>query len=217
MRITELFYSLQGEGRLIGVPTTFVRTTGCHLRCSWCDATYTFQGGEEKSLDEIMDYVRAQPTKFVCYTGGEPLLQKQSWELVGQLLDEGFDILIETAGNIDFTPAHKWTGEIGDRLHISMDVKCPSSGMHERNELGNLEHLRVQDQLKFVIADREDYDYACNVLREHGFPPCPVFFNPVGGVDPKQLTDWVLAEPEPLPVRVGLQLHKLIWGDVPGV
>ncbi len=216
MQITETFYSIQGEGRRMGVPTTFVRTTGCHLRCSWCDATYTFKGGEKRSLEDIMAFVAAQPTREVCFTGGEPLLQKDAWDLVDRLLAGGYSVLIETAGNLDFSRANDYPGPDRTRLCISMDVKCPSSGEHGKNDLGNLALLREPDQLKFVIADREDYAYAVGVLREHGFPPCPVFFNPVGGVDPGQLTRWVLAEPEPLPVHVGVQLHKLVWGDEPG-
>lgn len=200
----------------MGLPTTFVRTTGCHLRCSWCDATYTFTGGETKDLDAVMDFVRAQPCKEVCFTGGEPLLQKDAWDLVDHLLEEDYGVLIETAGNLDFSRANTYPPLQRERLCISMDVKCPSSGEHTKNDLSNLDGLRPPDQLKFVIADRADYDYAVGVLREHGFPPCPVYFNPVGGVEPKHITEWVLAEKEGLPVHVGVQLHKLVWGDVPG-
>ncbi len=216
MRITEMFYSIQGEGRQAGLPTTFVRTTGCHLRCSWCDATYTFQGGETKSLDEVMEFVARQPTKEVCFTGGEPLLQKDAWDLVDRLLEGGYSVVIETAGNMDFSPANARDEEARQRLCISMDIKCPSSGEHEKNTPEKMEDLRVHDQLKFVIADRADYDYAVALLRERGLPPCPVYFHPVGGVEPKDVTEWVLAETEPLPVRIGVQLHKLVWGDEPG-
>ncbi len=209
-----MFYSIQGEGRKAGAPTTFVRTTGCHLRCSWCDATYTFQGGQTKDLDEVMEFVHAQPTKDVCFTGGEPLLQKDAWELVDRLLGDGFEVVIETAGNIDFSPANDVARR--DALCISMDIKCPSSGEHEKNTPEKMADLRASDQLKFVIADRPDFDYALDILREHGFPACPVYMNPVGGVEPGDLTQWVLESKEPLPVRVGVQLHKLVWGDEPG-
>lgn len=216
MQVTEVFYSIQGEGRKAGVPTTFVRTTGCHLRCSWCDATYTFQGGDKRSLDSLMEEVDRHPTKEVCFTGGEPLLQKDAWPFVDRLLKAGYSVLVETAGNLDFSDANEREGPQRTRLCISMDVKCPSSGESAKNDLSNLDLLRAPDQLKFVIADRADYDYAVGVLREHGFPPCPVYFNPVGGVDPAQITKWILDETEPLPVHVGVQLHKLVWGDVPG-
>lgn len=216
MRITELFYSIQGEGRRMGRPSAFVRTTGCHLRCAWCDASYTFSGGETKSLDEIMAFLDGQPTKEVCITGGEPLLQKDVWDLITRLLDEGWSVLVETAGNLDFSRADGYPAAERERLCISMDVKCPSSGEHEKNDLTNLDDLRAPDQLKFVVADREDYDFAVGVLREHGFPPCPVYLNPVGGVEPERITAWVLDEDESLPVHVGVQLHKLVWGDVPG-
>ncbi len=216
MRITEMFYSIQGEGRKAGLPTTFVRSTGCHLRCSWCDASYTFTGGQTKSLDEVMTFVRAQPTKEVCFTGGEPLLQKDAWDLVTRLLEDGYAVLIETAGNMDFSRANDYPAEQRARLHISMDIKCPSSGEHEKNTPEKMADLRAMDQLKFVIADETDYAYAKATLAEHGFPPCPVYFNPVGGVEPKHITAWILAETQPLPVHVGIQLHKLVWGDEPG-
>ena len=216
MQVTETFFSIQGEGRHAGVPSAFVRTTGCHLRCSWCDATYTFQGGERRSLDEIMAFVRAQPTKDVCFTGGEPLLQKDAWDLVTRLLDDGYRVVVETSGNLPFDRSNTFPGEARRRLCISMDVKCPSSGEHTKNRPELMRDLREPDQLKFVLADRADYDFAVAFLRAHGFPPCPVYFNPVGGTDPKALTLWVLEEREPLPVHVGVQLHKLVWGDEPG-
>lgn len=216
MQVTEVFYSIQGEGRRMGVPTTFVRATGCHLRCTWCDAAYAFHGGQKRGLDDLMAQVRANPSKEVCFTGGEPLLQKDAWDFVTRLLDEGYSVLIETSGNIDFSRANRYPPEQRARLCISMDVKCPGSGMAERNDLALLADLREPDQLKFVVADRADFDFAAAVVRQNGPFPCPVYVNPVGGTDAKALTEWVLAEPQPLPVHVGLQMHKLIWGDVPG-
>lgn len=212
MRVTETFLSIQGEGRKAGLPTAFVRTTGCHLRCSWCDASYTFTGGEDRTLDQVIDWVKEQPTKEVCFTGGEPLLQKEAWPFVRALLDDGYEILIETAGNIDFTGADDHPNR--DALAISMDIKCPSSGEDAKNTPEKLQLLRPSDQLKFVIADRVDYEYAKATLAEHGMPACPVFFNPVGGTDIKDLTTWILDDA--LPVRVGVQLHKMVWGDEPG-
>lgn len=216
MQVTEVFYSVQGEGRRMGLPTTFVRTTGCHLRCTWCDAAYAFYGGQKRTVDDLMAEVARHPTQEVCFTGGEPLLQKDAWEFVGRLLGAGYSVLIETSGNISFAQADQLPPEARARLCISMDVKCPGSGMADRNDLSLLADLRAPDQLKFVLADRADYEFAAKVVREHGPFPCPVFFNPVGGTDPKHITEWLLAETEPLPVHVGLQLHKLVWGDVPG-
>ncbi|MGB0653395.1 MAG: radical SAM protein [Thermoplasmatota archaeon] len=216
MRITECFYSIQGEGRKAGLPTAFVRTTGCHLRCSWCDATYTFKGGEERSLDDLFAWLAEQPTKEVCFTGGEPLLQKEAWPFIERLVADGYGVVVETAGNLPFERANDLPAAERELLTISMDVKCPSSGEDAKNEPGNMAHLRPSDQLKFVIADRADYDYAVALLRQHGLPPCPTYFNPVGGVEPAHITEWLLAETEPLPVHVGVQLHKLVWGDEPG-
>lgn len=214
MRITELFYSIQGEGRHSGIPTTFVRTTGCHLRCSWCDAEYTFTGGETKTLDDVMAFVDEQPTKHVCFTGGEPLLQKDAWDLMDRLVAGGYHTLIETAGNMDFSHAN--TYDAREQICVSMDIKCPSSKMDGQNTPERILDLRAPDQLKFVINDRTDYEYAKGILAEYeGRIPCPVFFNPVGGVEPKQLTEWVMEDG--LRVHVGIQIHKLIWGDVPGV
>jgi len=216
MQVTEVFYSIQGEGRRMGIPTTFVRTTGCHLRCVWCDAAYSFYGGTKRSLDDIMAEVGRQPTKEICFTGGEPLLQKDAWEFVTRVLHDGYSVLIETSGNISFAKANDFAAAERARLCISMDVKCPGSGMADKNDLSLLGDLREPDQLKFVIADRTDYDFAADVVRKQGPFPCPVFFNPVGGLDPKAITEWLLAEKAPPMVHVGVQLHKMVWGDVPG-
>ncbi|MCA1811301.1 MAG: 7-carboxy-7-deazaguanine synthase QueE [Halobacteriales archaeon] len=215
MQVTEVFSSIQGEGRRMGLPTTFVRATGCHLRCVWCDAAYAFHGGTKRTVDDLLADVAARPTREVCFTGGEPLLQKDAWEFVERLLADGYSVLIETSGNIPFARANELPAERRGRLCVSMDVKCPGSGMADKNDLALLADLRAPDQLKFVIADKADFDFAVRVVRGHGSIPCPVFFNPVGGTDVKALTGWVLEERD-LPVRVGLQLHKLVWGDVPG-
>jgi 7-carboxy-7-deazaguanine synthase len=216
VQVTEVFYSVQGEGRRMGVPTTFVRTTGCHLRCVWCDAAYAFHGGTKRTVDDLLTEVAKHPTREVCFTGGEPLLQKDAWEFVERLLESGRSVLIETSGNISFAHANGLPAAQRERLCVSMDVKCPGSGMADKNDLRLLKDLRAPDQLKFVVADRPDFEFAAKVVREHGPFPCPVYFNPVGGTDPKALTEWVLAETEPLDVHVGIQLHKLVWGDVPG-
>jgi 7-carboxy-7-deazaguanine synthase len=216
VQVTEVFYSIQGEGRRMGVPTTFVRATGCHLRCTWCDAAYAFHGGAKRSVDDLMAEVRAKPTREVCFTGGEPLLQKDAWEFLERLLGEGYSVVLETSGNVPFARASGLPPEQRARLCVSMDVKCPGSGMAQHNDLALLGDLRPSDQLKFVVADRADFDFAVRVLREHGMPPCPVYLNPVGGTDPKRLVEWLLAERDPPPVHAGVQLHKLVWGDVPG-
>lgn len=211
-----MFYSIQGEGRRMGLPTVFVRSTGCHLRCTWCDAAYAFHGGQKATLDELMAQVEAHPTQEVCFTGGEPLLQKDAWPFVRRLLESGRNVLIETSGNIDFSPANALPPDQRGRLCISMDVKCPGSAMDSHNRLDLLGLLRPSDQLKFVLADRRDFDFAAQVVRNHGPFPCPVFFNPVGGTDVANLAHWLLAETQPLPVQVGLQMHKMVWGDKPG-
>jgi 7-carboxy-7-deazaguanine synthase len=216
VQVTEVFSSIQGEGRRMGLPTTFVRATGCHLRCTWCDAAYAFHGGTRRSLEELLADVAARPAREVCFTGGEPLLQKDAWEFVRRLLEAGYSVLVETSGNVPFGQANALPPEHRARLCISMDVKCPGSGMAQHNDLSLLADLREPDQLKLVVADRADYEFAAGVVRRHGPFPCPVYLNPVGGTDPKALVDWVLAEREPLPVHVGIQLHKLVWGDVPG-
>ena len=216
MQVTETFLSIQGEGRRMGIPTAFVRTTGCHLRCVWCDAAYAFHGGSAKGVEELVAWVRSQPTREVCFTGGEPLLQKDAWEFVERLIAEGYRVLIETSGNLPFSRANRLPPEARPRLCISMDVKCPGSRMSDRNDLTLLKDLREPDQLKFVLADRTDYDFAVAIVRRHGPFPCPVYFNPVGGVDAKNITEWILAEKEPLLVHAGVQMHKLVWGDVPG-
>ena len=216
VQVTETFLSIQGEGRKMGLPTAFVRTTGCHLRCVWCDAAYAFYGGSKRTLDDLVAWCANQPTKEVCFTGGEPLLQKDAWEFVERLLTNGQSVLIETSGNISFAHANTLPAPQRARLCISMDVKCPGSGMAAKNDLSLLKELREPDQLKFVVADRADFDFALNVVRQHAPFPCPVYVNPVGGLDPKSITEWLLAEKDPPAVHVGIQLHKLVWGDVPG-
>lgn len=166
------------------------------------------------SIDEIVAKVESFPTKDVCFTGGEPLLQKDAWDLVDALIGRHYHVLIETSGNLDFSGANARPRR--DLIAISMDIKCPSSGEHEKNTPEKMADLTEHDQLKFVIADEADYAYAKEILAEYGWPPCPVFFNPVDGVEPGKLTNWLLAETEPLPVHVGVQLHKLVWGNEPG-
>jgi len=208
MRIIEVFHSLQGEGPLTGVRTTFIRTARCNLRCSWCDTKYSFGPGRPRTIASLVGEVRRNRTRYVCLTGGEPLLQRESVELVRRLSALGVTTVVETGGSLDVSP---YLGI--PRLVLSVDVKCPSSGMEGRNLWANLPRLRRRDVLKFVIADRRDYLYARRRLRRYRGPATTVF-QPVWGTDAGQLADWVLGDR--LEVRVMLQEHKVLWGDTPG-
>jgi 7-carboxy-7-deazaguanine synthase len=209
MRVSEIFYSLQGEGVLMGTPTTFVRTVGCNLDCSWCDTQYAQEGGTEMTVEQVFREVERHRVPFVSLTGGEPLLQDEIYRLIGTLLETDHHVTVETNGSVplDRIP-------VSDEVMISMDVKCPSSNMSDRMVMENLEFLAPRDQVKFVIVDRVDYLYARKVLREHEVN-CPVIMTPAGGTDLKPLVEWVLADR--LMVRVLPQLHKLIWGERRGV
>lgn len=211
MRVTEIFHSVQGESTFAGLPCVFVRLTGCPLRCTWCDTEYAFWGGTDRSIDDILDTVRSYGCQLVEVTGGEPLAQPDSPTLLSRLCQEGFTVLLETSGAIDTTL-------VDPSVHIILDVKCPGSGMTERMHWSNLERLRSQDEAKFVIQDRSDYDWAKSVLDRYQLTArCPVLFSPVFGVlDPRQLAEWLLADR--LPIRFQLQLHKHIWApDTRGV
>ncbi len=213
MRITEIFYSIQGESSFAGLPCTFVRLTWCNLRCSWCDSEYTFTGGAEMSLDEVMEQVRAYGCKLVEVTGGEPLVQKRECcALVTRLCDEGFTVLVETGGGLD-------ASVLDARAVKILDVKCPGSGEAGRNVWSNLERLNPRDEIKFVIKDRADFDFALDVIERFGLNArAPqVLFSPVwGAVEFKDLAEWVLHSGAH--ARMQLQLHKFIWGpDVKGV
>ncbi|HXW67458.1 MAG TPA: radical SAM protein [Thermoplasmata archaeon] len=208
MRIIEVFHSIQGEGPLTGVRTSFVRTARCNLRCSWCDTTYSFGPGHERSIPSLLREIAGHRTRYVCLTGGEPLLQTASVELVRALSSQGLTTVIETGGSLDVRPYLAIP-----RVVLSVDVKCPASRMEAHNRWANLPLLRPGDVLKFVVADRRDYLYARRVLRSR---PCAaqVVFQPVWGTDAGRLADWVLADR--LDARVMLQEHKVLWGDVPG-
>lgn len=217
LRVTEIFHSIQGESTWAGLPCTFVRLTGCPLRCTWCDTTYAFHGGERMSLDAIVARVREIGTPLVELTGGEPLVHPGAFELAVRLLDEGFTVLVETSGAVDVAP-------LDPRAHRIMDLKCPGSGESERNLWSNLEHLGPGDEVKFVIADRADYEWARDVVHGRGLDRRlgegtlrAILFSPVwAAVDLEELAGWILADR--LPVRYQVQLHKVIWGaNVPGV
>lgn len=217
LRVTEIFHSIQGESSWAGLPCTFVRLTGCPLRCVWCDTDYAFHGGEKLELDEILDRVKGIGTPLVEITGGEPLVQPAAFTLVSRLLDEGFTVLVETSGAIDVAP-------LDPRAHKIMDLKCPGSGEMERNLWSNLDHLNAGDELKFVVKDRADYEWARDVVRKRALDARvrqgnlkAILMSPVwGDVEVRDLSEWILDDR--LPVRFQMQLHKLIWGpDAKGV
>jgi 7-carboxy-7-deazaguanine synthase len=209
LRITEIFHSLQGEGRSVGTPTVFVRLTGCPLRCRYCDTAYAFSGGEMLSLDAILQQVADYAVSHVCVTGGEPLAQKGVSELLNALCEAGYEVSLETSGALDIS-------SLDPRVSRVMDIKTPGSGEVERNLLTNIDCLTSQDQVKFVITDEEDYTWSRSMLSEHKLNErCEVLFSPVHDkLDASELADWVIRDR--LPVRFQLQLHKLLWGNEPG-
>lgn len=200
-----MFFSLQGEGVHIGKPTFFVRTARCNLRCSWCDTDYSWERGVEMSVEELLREVEKQDARSVCLTGGEPLLWEDADELVGRLRERGYEVVVETSGSLPIEDLPREDG-----VCVSMDIKCPSSGMEGKMEFGNLGLLRPTDQLKFVIADRRDYEYAKGILQEYE-PRSEVVLQPEGGRDMLPLAQWVLRDG--LRVRVLPQLHRLIWPE----
>lgn len=209
VRVSEIFYSLQGESSRVGLPSVFIRLTGCPLRCTWCDTEYAFTGGEPRSITEIVEETRKHGTNTVCVTGGEPLAQKNCLPLLTALCDTGFDVSLETSGAIDI-------GGVDPRVARIMDLKAPGSGESDKNLWANILHLRSNDEVKIVIADREDYEWAKKVIEEHRLAArCPVLLSPVQGkLTPADLADWILADH--LPVRFQLQLHKVLWGNMRG-
>lgn len=204
MKINEIFYSLQGEGKWAGLPNIFIRVTGCNLRCSYCDTTYAYYSGDEMKLDEILTEISKYPCKFICITGGEPLLQNDILNLIDALLKKEYSICLETNGSIDIINLYN-----KKPLMISLDIKCPTSNMHEKNILRNINILKKEDQLKFIINNKEDYDYAKKIVQKYR-PTCNVFFQPVWGTNPINLAEWIINDK--LNVNLGLQLHKIIWG-----
>lgn len=211
MRITEIFYSIQGESSFIGRPCVFIRTTACNLRCTWCDTTYSFYGGEEMSLDEIMKRVASYGCKLVEITGGEPMLQKEIYELCERLLAADYTVLLETGGSLDLA-------KLDPRVIKIVDLKCPGSGEAEKNYWPNLDILQPHDQIKFVIKDRADYDWTLQVIREHRLDArFHLLFSPVFNEMPlRPLAEWMLADR--VQAQLQVQLHKLIWSpDTRGV
>lgn len=213
--LDELYYTIQGECRFQGYPTVFVRTSHCSLRCTYCDSKHTFTGGTSRSLDEIEREVAKFPSKHVCLTGGEPLNQPESITLARRLAQKGYTIEVETSGSEDIGPFNTFPPELRKKIVVNLDIKCPGSAMTNFNRFDNLAKLRPHDQLKFILLDEADYDYAKKILRDYPVP-CEVFLHPVWGkLEPAAIAEWV--KTDGLPVRVGVQLHKYIWGDVRGV
>ncbi len=210
LRVTEVFHSIQGESTFAGRPCIFVRLTGCQMRCRWCDTEYAFHGGSWWTVDEVLEEVAGHDCPLVEVTGGEPLLQPAALPLMSALADRGHEVLLETGGGLDI-------GGVDPRVHRIVDVKCPGSGEAGANRWENLELLRPTDEVKLVLASEEDYLWARRVIRERRLAErCPVLLSPVWGeLEPARLAEWILRDG--LPVRFQLQVHKLLWGDRPGV
>jgi 7-carboxy-7-deazaguanine synthase len=209
VKLTEIFLSIQGEADSVGWPTVFVRLTGCPLRCHYCDTAYAFYGGEWSSLEHVLDRVASFGTRHVCVTGGEPLAQKGCFPLLQRLCDAGYRVSLETSGAIDVT-------NVDARVVRVVDVKTPDSGEVARNRYENLDVLRPEEQVKFVLCSRADFEWARDFIRERKlYERCTVLFSPsYGQVESRDLAQWVLDER--LPVRLQIQLHKVLWGDTPG-
>ena len=210
LRIFEIFHSLQGESSRVGLPTVFVRLTGCPLRCGYCDTEYAFHGGSTQTLEQILREVAQYQAQYVCVTGGEPLAQKACHDLLSALCDAGYSVSLETSGAMDIS-------QVDDRVSVIMDIKTPGSGEESKNLWTNIPYLKAKDEVKFVLADRPDYDWAREILEKYQvLKKSPVLFSPVyKTLPPADLAKWVLEDH--LPVRMQLQLHKILWGEKPGV
>lgn len=209
VRLSEIFFSLQGEAARSGLPTVFIRLTGCPLRCSWCDTEYAFTGGTPTRIEDVLAEVARYPTRYVCVTGGEPLAQKSCLPLLKALCDAGHDVCLETSGALDITL-------VDPRVARIMDLKAPGSGETDKNLLSNIPDLRQTDEVKIVIASRADYDWAKEIIAAHQLSACcDVVLSPVAGqLNPTDLAEWILADG--LAVRFQIQLHKLLWSDARG-
>ncbi len=208
LKISEIFFSIQGEAQFSGLPTVFVRLTGCPLRCQYCDTEYAFTGGQWQTIEEILAEVAHHSTSYVCVTGGEPLTQPRCQQLLAALCDAGYEVSLETSGALDIRG-------VDERVSRVMDIKTPGSGEFSRNRWENLALLTERDSLKLVICDRADYDWASAALKDQLQAPCPIFFSPsYEELEAETLADWILADQ--LPVRLQVQLHKILWGNAPG-
>jgi len=207
LNITEIFYSLQGEAKEVGIPTVFVRLTGCPLRCNYCDTAYAFKGNNPLSIQHILDEIAQYNTQYVCVTGGEPMAQSNCLKLLDALIENDYKVSMETSGSIDIAP-------VNSKVSIVMDIKTPSSTEEHQNRYENLSILKNKDQLKFVIASRSDFDWCTEILENHEVES-EVLFSPVyESLRPVELADWILEKK--LNVRLQVQLHKILWGDQKG-
>ncbi len=210
LKIFEIFYSLQGESSRVGLPTIFIRLSGCPMRCHYCDTAYAFQGGSMMTIDEIMEIVKKYQTRYVTVTGGEPLAQKEVLNLLKVLADQNFKVSLETGGGLSIK-------EVDPRIKIILDIKTPESGEEKKNYWENLNFIHLKDEIKFVLCGREDYDWAKKIINQYKLPEkCDVLFSPVyQKLNNTDLGNWILEDQ--LPVRMQIQLHKLLWGEKPGV
>ena len=210
LKIFEIFYSLQGESSRVGLPTIFIRLSGCPMRCHYCDTAYAFQGGVMMEIDDIMETIKKYDTHYVTVTGGEPLAQKEVLSLLKVLADQNYDVSLETGGGISIK-------EVDPRIKIILDIKTPESGEEKKNHWENLNLIHAKDEIKFVLCSREDYDWAKKILDQYKLTEkCHVLFSPVyQKLNATDLGNWILEDQ--LPVRLQIQLHKLLWGEKPGV
>ena len=210
LKIFEIFYSLQGESSRVGLPTIFIRLSGCPMRCHYCDTAYAFQGGVMMDIDDIMETIKKYNTRYVTVTGGEPLAQKEVLSLLKVLADQNYDVSLETGGGISIK-------EVDPRIKIILDIKTPESGEEKKNHWENLNLIHTKDEIKFVLCSREDYDWAKKILDQYKLTErCHVLFSPVyQKLNTTDLGNWILQDQ--LPVRLQIQLHKLLWGEKPGV
>jgi len=210
LKIFEIFYSLQGESSRVGLPTIFIRLSGCPMRCHYCDTAYAFQGGSMMAIDEIMETIKKYDTRYVTVTGGEPLAQKEVLSLLKVLADQNYEVSLETGGGLSIK-------EVDPRIKIILDIKTPESGEEKKNYWDNLNLIHSKDEIKFVLCSREDYDWAKKILHQYKLTEkCDVLFSPVyQKLNTTDLGNWILEDQ--LPVRMQIQLHKLLWGEKPGV
>ena len=210
LKVFEIFYSLQGESSRVGLPTIFIRLSGCPMRCHYCDTAYAFQGGSMMGMDDIMSSIKKYDTRYVTVTGGEPLAQKEVINLLKTLADSDYEVSLETGGGLSIK-------EVDPRVKIILDIKTPESGEEKKNHWENLEAINSKDEIKFVLCSREDYDWAKQILDQYQLTEkCEILFSPVyQKLNATDLADWILKDQ--LHVRMQIQLHKLLWGEKPGV